>query len=130
MTKLINGVRIFLLILIILLWLSYLFDSLKRSQNHFFVESNTSLNFLSWINQITNQGLILKSKIFNDFFYLESFPRTTIIAESLFLILSMYNAWTNEQKRKRYIIEILVSVLVFAFLFPFLDNTLKLFVPG
>jgi hypothetical protein len=62
-----------LLALIVLLWASYLLDSLKESQHHFFEESNYGLNFLQWINRVSNGALVLRSRMFDNTFYVRGF---------------------------------------------------------
>ncbi len=133
MTKLLMYARwaiIAVLAIIVVLWISYFLDCLAKSQNHFFLENNYSLNFLRWVNRITNSALVLRIGIFDDIFYLEEFPRISIFVEVLFVILLAVVATLRKQKRKQYILKLCVSIICFVVLFDFLNATLKLFVPG
>ena len=119
-----------LLVFIVLLWLSYFFDSLNKSQHHFFLENNYALNFLKYINKVSNGTLSLPSKIFDDNFYLENFPGVSVFMEALFVILLVVAAVLQKKKKKQYVLKICISIFCFIALFEFLNATLKLFVPG
>ncbi len=118
------------LAIIVVLWLSYFLDSLNKSQYHLFQENNFALNFLKWINKASNGALVLRVRLFDDIFYLEYFPRVSVFAETLFVILLVIATALQKQKRKPYILKICISIVCFVILFGFLDATLKLFVPG
>lgn len=119
-----------ILIVIVVLWLSYFLDSLNKSQHHFFLENNYALNFLRWINKVSNGAFVLRVRIFDDNFYLEDFPGVSVFVEALFVILLLVAVILQKQKRKQYILKLCISILCFVVLFKFLDATLKLFVPG
>jgi len=116
--------------IIVVLWLSYFLDSLNRSQHHFFLENNNALNFLRWINKVSNGALVLPVRLFDDNFYLENFPLVSVFAETLFVILLMVAAARQKHKRKEYVLKLCISILCFVVLFEFLEATLKLFVPA
>jgi len=121
---------IFVLIIIVVLWLSYFLDSIYKSQHVFFLKNNYALNFLQWIAKVSNGALIFRYRIFDDVFYLEDFPGVSLFTESIFVILLVVTAILQKQRRKRYAWILCVSILCFVGLFEFLDSTLRLFVPG
>ncbi len=123
-------VIIAVLFIIVILWAAYFLDSLNKSQHHIFEENNSALNFLQWINRVSNGKLILQSRFLEDNFYLEDFPRVSLLAEIIFINLLVVVAVLRKQKIKQYALKICISILCFLVLFEFLNSTLKLFVPG
>ena len=133
MMKFLNYVKwaiIAVLVVIVALWLSYFLDSLNKSERHFFLQSNYALNFLKWVNASTNGTLIIRTRLFDDNFYLEDFPGLSVFMEILFVILLVVSARIQKQRPKQYILKLCISILCFVLLFIFLNATLKLFVPG
>ena len=119
-----------ILVVIAVLWGSYFLDGLKKSQNHFFIQNNNGLEFLKWVNKISKGKLVFQSKLFDDSFYLEDFSRVSLIFEVLFVVLLAWAAFLQKQKRKQYVLKILIGIVCFVILFEYLDATLKLFVSG
>jgi hypothetical protein len=126
----IKWASIAVLTFIVVLWLSYFFDSLHKLQHHFVMENNYALNFLKWFNKMSNGAFVFRFRFFDDNLYLEDFPGVSVFAEVLFIILLLIIAIRQKQNRNQYILKLSISVICFIVLFKFLDATLMLFVPG
>lgn len=95
-----------------------------------FDQMNSSLFIIKKILDISFHHLGFRPNIFGDNDYLIEFPSLIIFLETLLLILLLLKTIVIKENRKKTYIECFILLIVFCFMYKFLDQSLILFVPG